>query len=439
MTERYSRKKLNSRHCVFFSEPTKVENLYYYDFDTKSWRPVRPLDRLPYGLCSYVFLDEEDEERCVVTCTNSYRLTEDSSDVPSVEEMEEERLWREELVKEGAEMEYINDDATVYRAKVIWTKSDVIPGVVTGGHRRCPNINGFGYVYKESQQFAKTGEFLPLLTQEQLDKEAEEGRLADERRAAFDNEVKDLKQRLHRITQKGSDNSFTVYDTREWFRGLRKYPTPVTAKDVVDHVNSTSEKPITEESLGKSTNIAVMGLMTVAEDYDCCYTNVTIDIPKEMPVSPNVKYTTPEAEKEARERWEKSIYLGGFDFYFDIHVHGASYAHLWCGDGSLKTALEYKDRCFHMVGSDDGTFTFPDVTYNNPLHGAVMGSSLKLYTDGDTVTFNGGYVDQPPRDVLLGLENKWAISELNGRILLNGHAWTPSFSFPVEDVVQIKT
>ena len=115
-----------------------------------------------------------------MTCHDSYRLTTDPDNEPDPEEMWEEKSWRDEIVKEGAELDYLfNDDETAYRplgllndekgyrAKVSWTKADIIPGVLVGGPRRCPNVNGFGYVYKESRHFGESGTFFELLTTEE--------------------------------------------------------------------------------------------------------------------------------------------------------------------------------------------------------------------------------------------------------------------------------
>ena len=117
--ERYNRQKVNS-HLVVISKPKEVSGLKYYDFSTEKWRPVKPFDNLPYGLCSFQFTDEipKDPEKCVVTCHDSYRLSSNPDNEPDNKGMKKEREWREAIVKKGAEMEYsVFKKEKVYRAK----------------------------------------------------------------------------------------------------------------------------------------------------------------------------------------------------------------------------------------------------------------------------------------------------------------------------------
>ena len=175
MTEKYNSKTLDSSLVLFSERTTVQEGLHYYDFDTKSWRPVQVIKKLPYNLYSYRFLDESNpgEKDCIVTCEDSYRLcdcpydhTEHDPDIVN-EQMNEQRIWRDDLVKSGAECEYYHEkQQKVYYAKVCWVKSDIIPGVVLIGHRSMPNINPFGYIYKESNKFFPIGSYLPIISKD---------------------------------------------------------------------------------------------------------------------------------------------------------------------------------------------------------------------------------------------------------------------------------
>lgn len=433
MTERYDRNIVNSRHAVAFSKPTVKENLHYFDFDNELWRRVEPLDNLPYNLCSYRFLDEP-EEKCVVTCHDSYRLTTDPDSEPDAEEMWEEKSWRDEIVKKEAEFDYIDNDGKGYRAKVCWTKADIIPGVIVGGPRQCPNLNGFGYVYKESRCFDQSGSFFELLTTEELEKERQEDEVTNKQRKDLQDKIHQIKQTLSFYSRKGYEQyeilgigSLQFYDTLPYYQTLKKFPDPITFELLKDYLKDAE---LTDQEL------AFVGLLTFAKNYDLCYYNTQQEVQKEFSVPQGVIYTTKEALERAKRDYEPSVILKAncCDVIFDIHVHGGTYARLHCGDYDPDNQW---GRDFDLIKVNE-TFTFPDVTINNPLSVATAGSILRVYTDGDRVTWNCGIYQPETLNIMASLCQAWRISYLQGRVLLNGNMWAPSMSFPVEDLIQVE-
>ena len=425
MTERYDRQKVNSRHCVLFSKPKINDDLFYYDFDTHEWREVIPLDNLPYGLCIYKFVDEDDESRCVVTCRDSYRLSTkpDTDDA----ELEKERQWRDQIVN-GTEVEYVDPKkGTAQRAKVLWFKSDIIPGVVYCGPHKRPNVNGW-YIYKESLRLAKRGSHIPLLTDEELAEEQCTKEKAEERYNKWQDTVQSWKDKLPYIScEKYADSTFfmggsvRVYDTREYWRSVKKYPNEITVKSILDWCIENHKDGEKVENIEKNKEIEVykdtvqlciLGEATVAKDYEASFIRREILVPQNDQKPP--------------------VKLSDFDFIFDIKVHDATFAYMHCGD--LDPNGEW-GRHFDMIKVNN-VFTFPDITYENPLHQAQSGSTFWFYTDGSRITYKAGWKYMDVNRLMAEMSN-WTINELQGKLLLNGHMWAPSVSFPVEDIIEV--
>ena len=76
------------------------------------------------------------------------------------------------LPKKGAEFDWFDETSDSWiKGKVCWTKADIVPGVMVIGPREHPNINSFGYFYKESRRFAKSCTYTEVMTQEELQQE----------------------------------------------------------------------------------------------------------------------------------------------------------------------------------------------------------------------------------------------------------------------------
>ncbi len=425
MTDIYDRQTVNSRHLVAFSKPSVPEGkqLYYFDFGRSAWRKVVPLDNLPYNLCSYRFVDDDQDNdgKCVVTCHDSYRLTTDPDNEPSPDALQAQRTWRDAIVKKDAEFEYLNvKNETVQRAKVCWTKADIIPGVVVCGPREFPNMNGFGYIYKESRRFAKTGTHLPLLTEEDLEKERNEEEEADRRREAFQQRVESVKRTyMKRYTLKvptkprhvanmyvRSHDGFC--DTLPYFQTLRPYPHEITVAWIENKMRERGETDYKWNPNISTHHCIMASILLEDEPYDWCFATHTDHI-------------------------ESYNALQGADCYFDVRVTGGTYCRLHCGDSDDEGNY---GRDFDFV-KDGDTWTLPDVTIANPLFAATAGSTLRIETDGDTLTYKKGFIQFDISRIFSRVQTGWSVSHLQGRILLNGHMWMPSMSFPESEMVEI--
>lgn len=392
MTDYYNCEEVNGRHLVAFQKPEPIENLHYYDFDLKKWRPVKPIDRLPYGLCSYYFTDDTfSKDRCVVTSEDSYRL---SIEPHLIEDkyLLEEKEWRDKIVEKGAEFEYSHNDGRISRAKVAWTKADIIPGVLLCGPRKNPNIGGYGYVFKESRKLNRSGTHFEPITEEELEKEQLEKEEAARRKKEEDNIVKYWKDRLPYLIVKGYTDTVKVYDTRPMWDTFKKYPKCVDIED---------------EGLSAYQN-CLIAIYREAKDYDACF-----------------------IDDEAKVK-DGAARFAGYDVFFDLHVHNATYARMRCGD-SDPDGTHHREFTMEKIGD---AFTFPEITYDNPLFRATLGSTFIIFTDGDKMTYKGGIISGAPRMVYHGLENSWTINVLQDRMLFNGHLWTPSISFKLEDIIE---
>jgi hypothetical protein len=434
MTDYYNLTEINSRHAVAFDKPKEDKDQFYYDFDREEWRQVTPLANLPYGLCAYRFIDEEDEDKCVVTCHDSYRLSTSSNPILHNHEMVYHKEWRDAITIDS-ELEYMDSSDVVQYAKVIRIKSDIIPGVIVCGPRKHPNVNCYGYIYKESSRFSKIGKHLPIisedtLTKERLDKDANINRckIKNMRIAA-------LKKSMDYITCKKYENHsnkyvtayVTAYDTRAWFRGL-------------DHHEPMCSKKYLTELLEKNSDICAdlddLEVDKLKEGFQVCIVTMIV-LERINGTVPSTTSYASEAIPEKSEfdiRGYVNLQSSGGDFVYDINVRGASYAYLWSGDAD---PYNEHNRRIDLEKVND-VFTFVTTTLTNPIHTSITGARLFIYTDGDLVTWKTGIIDGNVRNIFHGFGNTCAVSNVADRILFHGHMWSPSFSFHRDDLVKLK-
>lgn len=167
-TSRFDPVKVNSLHQVFLTDPDTNESLWFYDFETSQWIQAKPINKLPYNLCSYSLVGDPDT-KCIVTCQDSYRLIEDLDSAPDVEWLEEQRAWREELVSKlesnsNPELDFIGKSGPI-KAQVSRVKSDIVPNVLVISPRKKLGQT-YGYYYYESTQlvryFCETDQKVPI-------------------------------------------------------------------------------------------------------------------------------------------------------------------------------------------------------------------------------------------------------------------------------------
>lgn len=429
MTEYYDREDVNSIHAVLFKNTLWMSHKYYYDFDTEEWIKCYKLDRLPYGLITLQLDNGKTNNQCVVTCEDSYRLADFPEEINS-EFMLNEKKWRDEIVKAGAEFDWLDENETSdcwVKGKVCWTKADIVPGVVLIGPREHPNLNSFGYFYKESKRFAKSCSYTRIITEEELLQEEED---RQQRIKKLDEEQKMINELSKKIGLKCCKKyikyayqclgfgKMSYIDTIEYYKTLTKNPEEITKMRIAETLSEDERQKFLDTEY-KST-IGLIGLVSkLGENYD-----VVFDSGQQVP-------------EFNKWRDEHYVCLTGSDGIFDIVVHGANYAYLYCGDSDPHN--EYERKIPLEKNESNNTFTFTDITLENPLFLSASGSRLEIYTDGKIVTYKSIWIKYDKGRIINKFGNSYAISHFPklDRILFNGHAWQPSFSSGYQEIVDI--
>lgn len=449
MTERYNRKEVTGQHLVLMRKPAEIPNLHCYDFEKRYWRPVRILDNLPYGLATYVFTDEEeDETRCVVTCHDSYRLStdkywlaDDLTAVPNEEfkELEDERRWRDELCEKGARFDYNNHKNTVCEAEVKRIKSDIIPGVL---HIADVDSRGkhLGYIYKESEKLYKHGTLVQPTPQEELDRRARAHEEFLRKRRERRVKSLELQKKLDLITwsrYKAADpvgrDSFgspKVFDTRPIFAAI-----PNTSLVCLADLDAWVDNPMNKQQAERTQDgrDKTKAAFRTQSPIQLCY-SALVTTHKDA----GVAWIATQAKKSEHSQDEPNLFnliMKGSDAVCNVKVHGATHACLLAGWGRPGHAYsEDMGLVIPLVKDSDGIFVLEGLSQKSPLHRSMSGSPLEIYTDGDKVTCVTGVYHHDTAARVGDMGNSCSISEAAGRILFNGHAWQPTFSCPKEEL-----
>lgn len=448
-TEYYTDEELNRKHLVKY-QPLRDDgyDYHYYDFELSRWRPVQAVFQLPYDLQTLKFLDDPgDSERRVVTCKDSYRLARDGKDMLSHESLREEYLWREEMAKCGRdfEMEYIssvdkNGKITGYQSKVLCVKDDIVPGVIIGGKREYPGINGFGYIYKESKKFSKSGTHFDVVSEEQKIQEKIQDEKRQEEYRIKDSEKKKIRDGFpYRTWSKYSDydnyyNTTRFYDTREYFK---------TYQDIKSGTKDDLIRMGVKPGAREFTPFEI--LICTLMKHECDWVHTRVDDVIGDVVRENFRLQ----ENSTPVGCKKYTALNQYDLVFDIRVFNATFCVLWCGDGyplEKTYGLTMEDqgyrRGFEMTEVRDekngiAYHTLQDVTSTNPLLRAAMGSTFRLYTDGDRVQYSAGMMHCKMSDDLIIDGNAHTINQIQDHIVLNGHLWAFSYAFPASELIDV--
>lgn len=426
-TEKYNAVNINSKHSVAFKNKFSNDQLYYFDFSVKKWIKCYPINTLPYNLCSFR-LENSTDEQCVVTSLDSYRLISNLNDAPNNEEMFEESVWREEIVKKDAELDFIKDDG-IYKGKVCWTKSDIIPGVILIGPRSFPNLNSFGYYYKESKKLAKSCTYTDIISEEELNKEKNTQEYYEmkfkEEKETIQNMKKNLdyycpKEYLHLANQSsGICGKVGFYDLLAYYQRLKIYSEPITF-ELVNKLHSKNNDFVTDHELAESQkltnvqNVLMAVVLLSKENFDGAYG-------EEIKDTEEIKYHNTQTS-------EKCVYLNGCEAFFDIKIYNATYAKLSFGDKVIE------------LDKVDDVFTLSDINIDNPLFCPICACGFYIITDGDKSSYKFLIFDSGPRHILYGFDNCYQVSWLFSKntVLLAGNAVQPSIICSINDLVKIK-
>jgi hypothetical protein len=436
MTEYYDRQTVNDKHLVSFNIPEQ-KKLYYYEFDKKDWIECYPLDNLPYNLCSFrLELKKEKKcviwktkEKCVVTCKDSYRLSETYQEHTDHKFMLAEKKWRDDIVISGAEFDwYLEKTNEWVKGKVCWTKADIIPGVIVIGPRNCPNINGWGYIYKESKRFAKSCTYTKVFTQEELDEEEKQKQDAVQSINNKEKIVNEWKEKIgmkcpekykHLAYRCHGSGKFGIVDTLPYYQSLKRYPLEVTKERIAETLPIEDRQKFLEKEY---PTLGLIGLVSKLTDgYSVCF---------------NSNKKVPQHDKYLNKKY---VILSESDGFFNIQIHCATFAYLYCCDSSDDNEFNRKIELEKVNIDGKDIFTFTDITYDNPLTPSLSGSKLTIYTDGNLVTYMNIWIDIKERIIIDSFGNSYAISHFPklGCVLLNGHMWQPSMSLSYDELINI--
>lgn len=355
-------------------------DLYYFDFNCDKWRRCNTINSLPYNLKKYEF---EDSEETFITCADSYRLSRDLDNVPSIQEMYKEKEWRDTVVKDNEELDMYRNEEW-HKMKVGWIKCDVIPDVLhlVPRKRNSENNNLCGYYYKEGKDLAKSCTYTPIISEEQLKQEKEEKERIELQREYRKKKVIELESRLKLFNIKNTDYYF--YDILPYYNTLKiKNDNKLLEKEIFNNEEHYQEYI--------SSNNFKKGLFSLA--YICEKNNYdAISI------------------KDEYEVIDSNIIFKDYDGFYNIEIHNATYATLKSRNIDIEAEI---------IDSSDNKkiFGFKDITENNPFFHAPY-SILNLKTDGDKITFNGILLNIFPRKVLLSSQNHLPIHFKSKNFLL---------------------
>ena len=364
----------NFEHLVSFKKNANNNNLYYFNFTDNTWIQCELVDQLPYNLCKYQIENSDDT---FITCTDSYRLTDNLDDVLSNDEMLKEKEWRENVVKAREEVDLYTKDEW-HKMIVAWVKADIIPGVLHLRKRRSES-NMCGYYYKESKSLAKSCTKTPVITEEQLQKEKEQDENAIKYRQEKHNKIDEVEKslKLYKIKDEYHSNyapsikDYFFYDTLPYYQSLKLN----NDKKLLSKEDFSTNMKITyEEYLLGDNKIKCLGVL--AKDIK----NKTADM-----VSIEDEYTD-----------IKNCYQPlktDYDAYFNIKIYNATYANLKCS---------YKKIDCDIIDSidDKKIFGFKDITETNPIFNSTLSDTIAIETDGDKITFDAILIDMIPRYIL---------------------------------------
>lgn len=437
----YHRDAVRSRHSVALSKPEPSHpNLHYYDLDQRRWRRCVIVDRLPYDLATYRLLDEtssdfswttwdffgskmdsshDDNEKVIVTSSDSYRLSTDPEN--DTTDFEYESKWRKELFQKGKEVD-VYDNGEWLKVVVDSTKADIVPGMICLSNRRY-SVLSLGSYFVESKHLAESCAHTEVITPEQLEIEKEEDARGEELYQCKQDSIATFKATTKMFCHKNLTGwremfggHFRFYDIRDLYASLLS-PAPIEiTKEMI--LSSTDFKDVDPKLLDSPECLYIYGFFLNPES-------------KMVFVSDSFNL------KEYRDKLKTNIVgirLGTSDALYDIRVKNATYAR-YSPSGIIDCDYVSSRPPIDLV-KDGDDFVIPGLSLECPLFNPKSGSRHTLDTDGDVVTFKRLW---SRNDYLYVFAlNNHAVSWLpNGKIVMAGHVWLPSLIINEEDLVDV--
>jgi hypothetical protein len=410
MTTKYNIDDLRSTHLVNFSKPDD-KLIYYYDFDTNSWRPCRPIEKLPYDIIMFKFMDTPDDNTVIATCSDSYRLA-NEPDTLTKEEMIREQEWRDKLIQQGkgAEMDfYSNKYKTWVKAQIAWLKSDVIPGVMNITHRK--TNYGLGYYYKESTKLAKSSTYTTRYTEEEINEEMKQEDEAREKKENENIKINDILNTLDKMVY----NCIDVYDYIPYYRKLNLTDKIVTFEEFRDGGLNI------EKWKDNDIFIKIFGTLFLRPEIDGIYFTDTKSL--------------------MYNEYSKSYYCdlnSGGDCCYDIKINGLDKNKV----DKIIVDCNGEEVSEAIWNNNENCFVFKDFTKKYPLIHTMSGASIRLVFNGlkedaknIIVKYNAILFSIIPHKIIM-INNGYAVTYIKSKdsYLFAGHYWNPSIILKTEKI-----
>jgi hypothetical protein len=214
-------------------------------------------------------------------------------------------------------------------------------------------------------------------------------------------------------------------DPLDLYKSLKKYDIPITCNHLLEITSNEKlrEDIINLENKKGIKEIAYSGFIYLPIDIKVIFSEIRRDIFKGH--YPHKNY----------------CHLSGSDGYADIRIFNATYAYMWCGDWDryLEGGFYNGKMDLQKMGNPLGNYyTFPDITYENPLF-APVGSPYTICTDGTLLEYKSIFIDFEYRNSILRRSDNHVISHfpsLNG-LLFAGHCFQYSFSCTYDELTDI--
>lgn len=200
-------------------------------------------------------------------------------------------------------------------------------------------------------------------------------------------------------------------DTIEYYKTLTKNPEEITRIKIAETLIGSEKQKFLEDD---ENLVGLIGLVSnIGENYDVVY-----DSSSQIPNQHNITLSDQ------------------YDGYFDIVVHNASYAYLYYDNMDPNDV--YNRKIPLEENYLNNTFTFTDITLENPLFPAISDNKLTIYTDGSDVTYKTIWINSD-KNILNKFGNSYAITHFPklDKVLFHGHGWQPSFYCSYKEIVDV--
>lgn len=282
----------------------------------------------------------------------------------------------------------------------------------------------------------------------------------EERQKKIDKAVKEWKKKLPRKGLRdflSDDDRWKFYEILPLYHSLKRDPEEITVERIlnrmaaadVENIRRLCKDPTLEDVFTYIKQNSINDIWPPAERCEVVFEAGAPITPTE---SSNWMLNGKKGVKE--------FILKMGDAFFDIRVENASYCYLSFQDYDgeirkidmigVKHDHKLSEKLIHIpedlcqnvleyLGVD--YFTFPDITYDNPLFPSVAGGLFLFFTDGDKVRYKQIWIAYEPRFIIqCGLKNSFSITHFPSynKVLLMGHTFFPNLDVTDDELAEVK-